>query len=224
MRVYCDFDGTISTRDTTDFVLSRLASPAWTDVEAAWIQGTISAAECMRRQIEMIRASHAALQATLEEVDLQAGFPQFVAWCEYNDVPLVILSDGVDAFIRHILARYGFDRLPVIANRLVARDADTWSLEHPRFQVDCCVGAGVCKCACIAQGGHQPTTVYIGDGRSDFCASARADIVFAKSDLAAFRRAQALPFYPFDTFDDVVERLAGAAFDPAQAPLLIPAL
>ena len=27
MHVFCDFDGTITTRDATDFVLERLAAP-----------------------------------------------------------------------------------------------------------------------------------------------------------------------------------------------------
>ena len=44
MHVVCDFDGTITTVDTTDQVLSRLAAPAWEELEAEWRTGRIDAA------------------------------------------------------------------------------------------------------------------------------------------------------------------------------------
>ena len=45
--------------------------------------------------------------------------------------------------------------------------------------------------------------VYIGDGRSDFCVSGRADILFAKGSLATYAAALNRPHHTFETFHDI---------------------
>ena len=37
VRVFVDFDGTISLEDTTDVILERFADPEWRKVEAEWL-------------------------------------------------------------------------------------------------------------------------------------------------------------------------------------------
>jgi 2-hydroxy-3-keto-5-methylthiopentenyl-1-phosphate phosphatase len=51
--------------------------------------------------------------------------------------------------------------------------------------------------------------VYVGDGRSDFCVSARADILFAKAGLATYAASLNRPHHTFETFHDVTARLDG---------------
>lgn len=208
MQVFCDFDGTISVVDTTDRVLSRLASPAWEALEADWVAGRIDAAACMRSQIALIEGSDAELDAVLDAVELDPGFPAFAAWCLDHDIPLTIVSDGVDYFIRRILARHGLEDLPIVSNRLVGK-AGARALAQPFRREGCAAGAGVCKCE-VAEAGHRPsvTMVYIGDGRSDFCVSHRADILFAKDALADYAAQRGEAFERFETFDDITAMLA----------------
>lgn len=200
MRIACDFDGTITTTDTTDRVLEALADPRWRDLEAAWLAGQITAAECMRRQISLIGADRKALDRVLDAVTLDPGFPEFVGWCEARALPVAVVSDGVDYFIQRILARHGLERLPVSANRLRGR-----RLGHPWRRKGCAAGAGVCKCAVSSGEGE---LVYIGDGRSDFCVAARADILFAKGALAEYAEGRGQPFIAFETFHDVTTTLS----------------
>jgi 2-hydroxy-3-keto-5-methylthiopentenyl-1-phosphate phosphatase len=208
MRVVCDFDGTITRKDTTDLVLAALARPEWEDLEADWLAGRITAAQCMRGQVALIEASDEALDAVLDAAELDPGFARFAAWCEQRGAPLSIVSDGVDYFIRRILGRDDLDAIPTIANRL-AGDAIARRLEQPWAREGCAAGSGVCKCAVAAPvGGGVQTLIYVGDGRSDFCVSGRADILFAKGALADYAAARGRPFHPFTTFDDVTEVLA----------------
>lgn len=209
MRVICDFDGTITRRDTTDLVLETLADPAWRDAEEDWVAGRITAATCMRMQVALIGGSAADLDALLDTVELDPGFIAFVAWCDEHGLPVSIVSDGVDHFITRILARHGLAHLPVVANRL-AGEAGAWVLKQPWGRDGCAAGSGVCKCAALGawSDGPPPPTVYVGDGRSDFCVSHRADLLFAKGALADYATARAQPFIPFDTFDDVTAALA----------------
>lgn len=210
MRIICDFDGTISRRDTTDLVLETLAGPGWTELEDDWLAARITAAECMRGQVALIGGDRAALDAVLDSVDLDPGFVDFVGWCEARGLPVSIVSDGVDYFIGRILARHGLERLPVVSNELKG-EPGAWALEQPWSQAGCAAGSGVCKCAATGLRGKPAapvTTVFVGDGRSDFCVAGRADILFAKDKLADYAAARAQPYHPFETFHDVTATLA----------------
>ena len=210
MQVFCDFDGTISAIDTTDHILAKLAHPRWRDIEAEWVAGRLDAAACMRAQIGMIRGSDAELDARLDEVALDPGFTTFAAWCEDNGIPLTIVSDGVDYFIRRILRRHGLGNLPIVSNKL-AGEAGARRLEQPYKRTGCAGGSGVCKCetARLAQSDRLRPLVYVGDGRSDFCVSARADILFAKGALADYAASLNRPHHVFKTFHDVTAQLDG---------------
>ena len=208
MRIICDFDGTITRQDCTDTVLEALAAPAWRALQDEWTAGRLLGADCMVGQVALIGGSDADLGAVLDTVELDPDFVEFVDWCEALDFPISIVSDGVDRFIGRILARHGLERLPVTANRL-AGEPGARRLELPWRRSDCAAGSGVCKCAAaaIGQAANVPT-VYIGDGRSDFCVSAGADILFAKGALAEHAATRGRPYYPFVTFGDVRRRLA----------------
>ncbi|MDB5452034.1 MAG: phosphoserine phosphatase [Caulobacteraceae bacterium] len=215
MRMICDFDGTITQQDTTDRVLEALARPAWRDLEDRWISGAITAAACMRGQIALIDASQDELDAVLDGAALDPGFLDFVAWCDGHGLPVSIVSDGVDYFIARILARYGLERLPVIANRLTGGPG-VWRLEQPWSRAGCAGGSGVCKCAAAAPWEpERGTTIFAGDGRSDFCVSGRPDVVFAKGSLARYAADRGQAFLPFETFHDITRSLATLLGDRA---------
>ena len=214
MRIICDFDGTVTRQDTTDWVLEHLAEPPWRQLQDEWLAGRISGAECMRGQIALIAGSQADLDAVLDRVELDPGFPAFVAWAEARGAPLSIASDGVDYFIARILKRYGLEHLPVTTNRL-AGTPGARRLEHPAKSENCVSGSGVCKCAVAAGPADVGPLVYVGDGRSDFCVSDRADVLFAKGALADYAADRGRPYHAFDTFHDVRRALASLAEDRA---------
>lgn len=213
MRIICDFDGTITQQDTTDWVLEALADPAWREIESEWVAGRISAAECMRRQVALIGGSQRELNAVLDGVQLDPGFADFLGWAGGHGFPVSIVSDGVDYFIDRILARHGVAKIPTVANQLAGR-AGRRRLEQPWSRTGCAAKSGVCKCDAAGPTPAGLATVFIGDGRSDFCVSARADLLFAKGALADYAAARDQAFIPFETFHDVTSalcRLVGAA-------------
>jgi 2,3-diketo-5-methylthio-1-phosphopentane phosphatase len=215
MRIFCDFDGTIAKVDTTDLVLTRLADPAWEDLEERWTRGEITAAECMRGQVALIGGDDTALDSVLDTVEVADGFSEFVAWCQANAVPLTVVSDGVDHFIARILGRHGLGHLPVIANHLVGNAELGRRLEQPWARAGCAAGSGVCKCQVADKSDERVSDagdlmVFIGDGRSDFCVSGRADLLFARDKLAAYARSRAMPHHEFSDFHTITTTLAAA--------------
>jgi 2,3-diketo-5-methylthio-1-phosphopentane phosphatase len=209
VTVFCDFDGTISTTDTAHAVFTAFAAPAWRDVEVLWEAGEIGSATCMRRQMELVDASLPELDALLDEVDIDPSFPEFAEFCATNAIGLIVLSDGVDYFIRRILSRFRLGHLLVRANRYVQRGARQHSLTHPYSLKDCASGAGTCKCACAYE--KAPArSILIGDGRSDFCLAHEADLVFAKKKLLSYTRSQGIPSTAFSSFAEITAAMESA--------------
>lgn len=206
LRVFVDFDGTISLEDTTDVVLERFADPAWQKVEADWLAGRIGSRECLHTQVDLVRASPEELDGVCEDVPLDPHFPELVALCRQHGIPVAVISDGLDRLVTKMLTRIGVD-VPVFANRLEYLGDRRWQLRFPYAASGCQAGAGNCKCVAMA---HEPMTtrVLIGDGRSDFCAAETADLVIAKGALVEHCQASGLPYIVFGNFAGATTLLA----------------
>lgn len=204
-HIFCDFDGTITTRDATDFVLEQLAAPEWLEIEAKWQKGLIGSAECMRSQVALINATRQELNQTLDEIQIDEGFVNFVAFCRQTNTPITIISDGVDHFIRYILTRHKLGDIPIVANRLTISPENVYQLDSPWSSDKCTSGAGVCKCRFVGE--EKAQRVYVGDGRSDFCVSSKPELVFAKGKLASFCKKNDIPHTTYHSFYDVTGSL-----------------
>lgn len=223
MQAFCDFDGTISTQDVTDMVLERFALPEWHKVEEDWINGRIQASECMRRQVALIRAGREALDTFLDKVEIDAHFLDFKRFCLSHDIKLTVVSDGVDYFIRRVLAKHGMLDIDVIANRLMIVSeggALAFSLAQPYASKSCHAGSGVCKCAVVASAGPH---FYVGDSRSDFCVAHEAMVVFAKYKLVDYCEGNRIPYVAYEDFSGVTRTVAALMKEPAWPQQQLPA-
>jgi 2-hydroxy-3-keto-5-methylthiopentenyl-1-phosphate phosphatase len=198
MLFVIDFDGTLAVRDTVDTLLDNFAPAAWQDVEQEWLTGRITAVECMQRQIRMVDADHVALENFFRTIELDAAFLPF-----YRHVSafsrVAIVSDGLDHAISVAMRDAGLPKLPVYANHLIftPRGVD---IGFPHLTAQCKAGNGVCELSSTVGG----PVVLVGDGISDACLAGSADVVFAKSRLLDYCRAQGIAHIPFTTFDDVL--------------------
>jgi 2-hydroxy-3-keto-5-methylthiopentenyl-1-phosphate phosphatase len=205
LQVLVDFDGTVAPDDPTDCLLERFADPAWRVVETAWQTGQISSRECMRRQVEMLRVSPEDLDAAIRAVRIDPGFPAFLQFCRRLGADVKIVSDGFDRVVGAALKNAKI-AIPFFANKLEWQGADRWRLAFPHSQPDCSVGSANCKCS---HGMQRPEPrVVVGDGRSDFCMSTRADYVIAKGTLAEYCRKHELPHAVYSDFDEVLSHLS----------------
>jgi 2,3-diketo-5-methylthio-1-phosphopentane phosphatase len=200
IQILVDFDGTISCEDTTDLILERFAEPSWRAVEEIWERGEIGSRECMVRQIDLLRASPAELDSFLHGIPLDSGFRGFAQSCASRGLLVTVVSDGLDRSVKAALSRLELD-LPVLANHLEWLGGSRWRLSFPHGREDCRSLAGNCKCR--AQAGDSSLRVLIGDGRSDFCAAAEADMVFAKGRLIAHCRDSSIQHEAFTSFADL---------------------
>lgn len=206
IEIYCDFDGTITERDSFDYLLETLAPPLWEEIEAKWQRNEITARECMRLQTPLIAGPWPAVVRALDEVAIDPSFPAFIEWCKALGVKLNVVSDGLDRVIQHFLDREGLVVDSIWSNRLVEDAQGKFALEFPHVEDECLLG--VCKCAVLKGGGQSVTRVVIGDGASDFCWAKGADLLFAKKKLLDFCREEQVNHVQFSDFDSVKRALS----------------
>ncbi len=201
--IYCDFDGTVTQGDVIDILLTELADPNWSRVEADWEQRRIGSRECLARQIPLIRGGWLAIEQRLQDIALDPTFPAFASWCKTEGLPLWIISDGLDRVISTLLARAHVTVDAVWANPLEESPSGELAIRFPYPSLDGTCRAGLCKCRVIARNAGDALRVVIGDGRSDWCGATRAEWLFAKSQLLVHCRAQGIACSAFEDFDAV---------------------
>ncbi|MBS1189254.1 MAG: 2,3-diketo-5-methylthio-phosphopentane phosphatase [Rhodocyclaceae bacterium] len=200
-----DFDGTLATEDTVDQLLEHHADAAWRELEADWLEGRISALECMQEQVRLVRADHITLGKFFRQIRLD---PHFAAFRRHVGpfAHLAVVSDGLDFAIHTALRHADIEALPVFANQLQFISPDRLELSFPHRHAECGGGNGVCKCAIARQlaARHGGPVVLIGDGKSDACLAGLADVVFAKDSLVRHCQGRGIAYTPFENFADVL--------------------
>jgi 2-hydroxy-3-keto-5-methylthiopentenyl-1-phosphate phosphatase len=210
--IVCDFDGTITTRDTLDLIVHHWAPEVWEMAESRLRTGDMDLAQAMVEEFRAVKANEReVLDFVLAESEVRAGFTEFVAWVEEGRHELVVVSAGFRIIIDAILARAGLSHLHVHAgDALFTSHGAVLSL--PPAPPGCAAPCSHCKSETIAA--HAPfpgPVVYIGDGYSDRCPAEEADLVFARDGLADYLDGLDISYRPYETFYDVVAELDGLA-------------
>jgi len=145
MLFIIDFDGTLSVKDTIDDMLEHFADPSWEDVERAWVDGKISAVECMTQQIRMVKADNITLEGFFRGIQLDATFLPFYKHIS-QFAKVAIVSDGLDHAVKVAMRNAAMPDIPVYANHLhfVPEGID---ISFPNKVEGCAGGNGTCKCA-----------------------------------------------------------------------------
>ncbi|ACD65993.1 MAG TPA: 2,3-diketo-5-methylthio-1-phosphopentane phosphatase [Sulfurihydrogenibium sp.] len=207
LTFFCDFDGTISKQDVIDTLLENYASRQWLEIEKLWNEGKITTRECLDAQMALITITEKELDDFLSKIEIDESFLMFVDFVKSNyNSKVYILSDGFKLFIEKILKPYG------VLSNIDGIYANNVKLINNKFQTfynhskhDCQLG--VCKCS-LVQSLKNSKSIYIGDGRSDFCVSQTTDFVFAKGKLFDFLKENKFKhFTKFSTFKDVINKI-----------------
>jgi 2-hydroxy-3-keto-5-methylthiopentenyl-1-phosphate phosphatase len=202
--VLVDFDGTITQNDVGALLFQTFSGKQNHRLVSLWLKGKISSRECLEKECELIRITKSQLKKFALSQKIDEQFPAFVDLCKREKLKLVILSDGLDFYIKQILRKFGLERLPFRSN--IARfDNGKLKPEFPYYDRGC-GNCGNCKKYHLTNlKGAKRKVVYIGDGLSDKCAVQEADFVFAKNDLRKFCVKKKIKHYSFRDFSDVIQ-------------------
>ena len=207
--IFCDFDGTVARCDVGYRLFHRFSDGRNEALIPGWKSGELSSRDCLLQEAAMVRASEYEVYSFLDGISLNAGFAEFDKLCRQNHTPLLILSDGLDFYVRYVLDKYGLSHIPVHAN-IGRLENGGITVEFP-YPLGACGRCGNCKGERIAEYRSalpvEHHIVFVGDGLSDTCAIGEADTLFAKKDLARYCVEKNIRYNSYDTFFDIARAL-----------------
>ena len=207
--VFCDFDGTISRRDVGYSIFHHFSNGRNDELLPDWMSGRMSSREILRAEAAMAPLTETELYRYLDGFEIDAGFTPFVERCRRQGIDLQVVSDGCDLYINYLLAKHDLADLPVITNHAYVDDGYL-VIEFPHDNKTC-TKCGSCKGERIREyrekRDKETRVIFVGDGFSDACATAEADLVFAKKDLERYCHMHNIEFTKYDTFFDVAREL-----------------
>lgn len=221
----CDFDGTVSPRDIGAAIAERFSpegAAGRIGLLDDWLAGKVGHRELTQAQCALLAVGEDEALAFARTFRLDPQFAPFVREALARGDAVMIVSEGLDFYVRDHLARAGFADLPWAANRAVFEDGRVRA-EFP-FADPACDWCGNCKAQHVRRyRGRGFHTVMVGDGTSDRHGAAAADTVLARGSLLEWCRAEGLSHLPFADFGDVAEfarrrDLAAPLPRPSQAP------
>lgn len=201
--IQCDFDGTVTEEDTSFFLLDAFAQGDWERLLREYKEHKISVGEFNTKAFTMVKDDKPTLLEALKgKVKVRAGFHELRNYCLKKDFRLVIVSNGLDFYIKAVLKDLGLDSIEVHAAQ---------ASFHPEGMKVQYVGPDgkrlednfkVAYIKSFLKLGYR--IVYVGNGDSDFPPAKYAHHVFATGELLAYCRENNLNYEPFENFIDIV--------------------
>jgi 2-hydroxy-3-keto-5-methylthiopentenyl-1-phosphate phosphatase len=213
LKIYVDFDGTITLKDVSDYLFSQLSSRRSEIFVEEYLAGKIGAQRCFLGECQASGAVRIeSMNEIVDQQEIDPTFKDFVEFCESHSIPFYVLSDGFDYYIQRILRHHGLTQAKFISNQFVFQPVDGMGLftlfpVFPYKDSECDWCANCKRNHLLTLSSETDIIVYVGDGYSDRCPSRYADIVFAKGSLIRYCREENISFFEYRSFKDVIDRL-----------------
>lgn len=216
---FTDFDGTITQQDSNDFMTDNLGfGPELRKKgNADVLFERRDFRDSFRDMLDSIQTPFDnCVELLRQNITLDPGFKEFFEWARANNVPIVVLSGGMEPVIRallaHMLGEEEAATLQIVSNDVAPREgksineAGGWQIVYHDES-----GFGHDKSLEIRPyarlpAGERPVLFYAGDGVSDLSAAKETDLLFAKADrdLVAYCEREHVPFTTFQDFSEIL--------------------
>ena len=210
-RIFLDFDGTLVKPNVAIVLVEKFAQDGARvahEVDEQLHRGELTLRQAWDLQAALLRWEQIPGMSdfAVREIPLRDGAHELLKLLSVHSVPTVVVSGGLDFYIRAILNRDGLE-LPFLSDTAHRGPAGELRVEHPHGHVDC-RQCGICKAQLVR--GPLPKserTVFVGDGSTDRFAAEVADIVFARGRLLTYCQQRGIPAFPFEDFGPVTAQL-----------------
>ncbi|KAH8681175.1 HAD-like domain-containing protein [Xylariales sp. PMI_506] len=214
---FTDFDGTITLQDSNDYMTDNLGFGTTLRKQGNddVLHGRKSFRASFREMMDSIDKTpfDECIRILLANVQLDPAFKAFNDWCRANNVPVVVLSGGMQPVIRALLAHLVGEEevkdMQIVSNDVAARpgksinEAGGWEI---KFHDDSDFGHDKSlEIRPYAALPERPVMFYAGDGVSDLSAAKETDLLFAKAgrDLVSYCQRENVPYTLFNDFSDI---------------------
>lgn len=208
--VMCDFDGTITLEDTSEYILKKYAKGDWKKLDAMLDAGDISIEECMNEQFAMVNRSEEAIVKELDKaIAIRPGFPKFVESCIAQGMEFYVVSAGLSFAIRHFIGKMCLGDKVKVHSPIAQYDGWKIVFSFPPLTMPDSLSFKDDLVRRFRSGGMK--VIYIGDGSPDSEAAILSDLRFAVKGrkLEAILKDEGLDFQSFEDFEEVTKLLGG---------------
>jgi 2,3-diketo-5-methylthio-1-phosphopentane phosphatase len=125
---FTDFDGTITSQDSNDYMTDNLGFGAEKrkGLGADVLHGRRTFRDIFREELDSVKTPYdQCIKTLLENITLDPGFKEFFLWSRQNNIPIVVLSGGMRPIIRALLVHLlGEDanEMQIVCNEVAPRD------------------------------------------------------------------------------------------------------
>jgi 2-hydroxy-3-keto-5-methylthiopentenyl-1-phosphate phosphatase len=202
--VQCDFDGTVTEGDASFIILDTFTSRDWRQLFRRYELGEISVGRFNTEAFSMVKADKKSLlEAIKGKMGIRPGFEEMVACCRRKGFRLVIVSNGLDFYIKEILKEIGLADIEVFAAKTgfhpeglrvqyIGPDGDYLDSDFKAAYVKTFLAEGY-------------RIVYLGNGASDLEPARQCHHIFAIGTLLERCKQVNLDCTPFADFNDVIK-------------------
>ncbi len=213
--VLTDFDDTAAEQNVAQLLLERFGDPTWRQARDRFRAGELTLTQYQEIAFRNIRADKPTMQAYVKQhANLRPHFKELRDYCRGHEIPLAVVSQGLDFYIEAVLDAEGHGQVPVYAvNTTFTPDGISYRYKYARPGREIQGNSKGLVVEQYRQMGYY--VIYAGDGASDFEAIDRADLLFAHRTLAEECERRRAPYRPFTDFSDL---LMAVREHPSQLP------
>lgn len=117
-------------------------------------------------------------------IKLDPGFSTFYTWCLSQNIPVIVLSSGIEPIIRALLTDLvgpTAEKITIISNQVQVYEDKSWQIVyHDDSDFGHDKSLAIRPYANLPKG-ERPILFYCGDGVSDLSAARETDLLFAKA-------------------------------------------
>ncbi|KAK3319133.1 HAD-like domain-containing protein [Apodospora peruviana] len=218
---FTDFDGTITQQDSNDFMTDNLGFGAEKRklANAGVLTGKRDFRDSFTEMLDSVTTPFdKCIETLIQNITLDQGFKEFFAWARENNVPIVVLSGGMEPIIRALLAHFLGEEeagsMQIVSSNVAVRPGKKSIDEEGGWMIVYHDDSGfghdksleIRPYANLPEG-ERPVLFYAGDGVSDLSAAKETDLLFAKAgrDLVTYCENENVPFQTFHSFYDILD-------------------
>ncbi|KAJ4368328.1 hypothetical protein N0V83_006684 [Neocucurbitaria cava] len=218
---FTDFDGTITLQDSNDFMTDNIGygRDKRRQGNLDCLADRISFRDSFRDMMDSVTKPYdQCIQYLVDNIKLDPGFAEFFQWSLQNNIPVVVLSSGMEPVIQallHKLVGPDASKMQVIGNNVGARQGKNineeggWQIvfKHPESGFGHDKSIELRKYSSLPED-VRPTMFYAGDGVSDLSAARETDLLFAKKghDLISYCAREDVPFTVFEDWTNILSK------------------
>ncbi len=117
--VFCDFDGTITAKDTIDAMYDAFGPENWPVIATELYNKGLRSRQIIKHILGMLDCTRRDIVKLLQTLPIRDGFVEFHEFCRDNDYELIIMSEGIGLSVETVLHERGIDDLKYFGNVLV---------------------------------------------------------------------------------------------------------